>query len=204
MTPLWEKILNTVQTQKASFFFIEAPSYSGKTYFTQALFQGLILKKFSEYFHVSKSKNIILRVILADNFHNLLKSKKNEKQFISLYNHIEPENQKFIALSHLQLSTFSLNLPDTHSRLQNFVTLKLPQPDDASISILINNILFKKFNIHLPKNIYHHATQSIPKNYQSIHQYAQKVAEDIQNNPKRFSLERHKKILKNLNQSIPD
>ena len=135
------------------------PQGSGKTHLAH------LWKRYSGASFLSESSDyaILSNLIIED----IDSTKIVEKDFFHIFNYCHENKRALLVTSTISVGKIGFKLPDLDSRMKSIMEVKIAQPDDY----LIKMILFKHFSqrsIKVEENIINYLAKILPRNFNSI------------------------------------
>ena len=150
------------QDSIANNIFLYGPNKSGKTHLA-----NIWAKKNDAIIFSDNISNIISnkKNVLIDNFlFNL-----NEEYLFHIINHCINHNLKILITSNNDLYEYNFHIPDLKSRLKTFHYVKINEPNDEMIFIILTKLLTEKQFIIKNTEIFEYLIKRIKRTYEEIY-----------------------------------
>ena len=166
---------------------ITGVSGSGKTHLSKILIKNA--RNYKTLYSDRDYQNILDRFEDSDFFilENIdkVKHEKFEQELFHIINLAKENNKKLLMTSRKPISKIDLNLEDLKSRLNSILEVKIKEPDDQLMELLLIKI-FNDKQLKINPNIIGFLVSRLERSYESINLFIEKIDN--------FSLEKGKKI----------
>ncbi len=148
-------------------FAIRASQFSGKTYLAH-----IWSRRFkAEFLDLLDLKNVNpAKLIEANNFYIIenIDEVKNQELLLQIFNLAQEKLAFLLITSNVDLKQIGCEIKDLNSRLKNVVTIKIDNPDDLMIEMLLTKNFFIK-QLQVEKKVINFLVKNINRSFASIH-----------------------------------